>query len=229
MPANSGAYWCGVSESRKSISLVLVDDQRLFRESLQALLHSQGFKILAHCGDAREGSELIARLAPDIALLDIDLPGLNGLQAAYRIARRTPRTKILILSQYADEEYLLQALLEVKVAGYLLKSDAPSELFGALQTVAAGKRYLSPAVTPAILDRLSATTPGRRSEALSRREQEILSLIAQGATAKMIGQKLQISPKTVQAHRTHLAEKLRLHSTADLVRYALKHKLVRIA
>jgi two-component system response regulator NreC len=220
---------CDVSESRKSITLVLIDDHRLFRESLQALLHSQGFKVLADCGDAGEGTELIARLAPDIALLDIDLPGLNGVEAAYRIARRAPRTKILILSQYADQEYLLQALLEAKVAGYLLKSDAPSELFGALQTIAAGKRYLSPSVTPAIIDRLTNVAPDRGRETLSHREREILGLIAQGATAKMIGQQLQISPKTVQAHRTHLADKLGLHSTAELVRYALKHKLVRSA
>lgn len=218
-----------MSESRKTTRLILIDDHRLFRESLQALLQSQGFVIAAQCSDAREGLELVARLAPDIVLLDIDLPGLNGVQAAYRIARKAPRTRILILSQYADEEYLLQALLDAKVAGYLLKSDAAHELLGALQTVAAGKRYLSPAVTPAVLERLAAASPGAAGEVLSRREREILGLIAQGATAKTIGQKLQISPKTVQAHRANMATKLGLHSTAELVRYALKRKLVPVA
>ena len=134
----------------------------------------------------------------------------------------------MILSQYDDLEYVLEALIRAGAAGYLLKSDTGPELLSAIRAVAAGKRYISPAVAPIVLEKLRGSVSGKEQTVLTYREREILSLIAQGASAKAIAQTLAISPKTVQTHRTNLAAKLHLPSTAALVRYAIKHKLTEL-
>jgi DNA-binding NarL/FixJ family response regulator len=208
------------------IRLLLVDDHQMVREGLRRLLEPQCEII----GEASSGEEAIAvarRTNPAVIVLDIAMPGVDGLSAAIQLARVTPSARVLVLSQYSDEEYVIEALVEAKVAGYLVKTDAAAELLNAVRAVAAGKRYLSPAVAPIVLDRLNNSAQQRASE-LTHREREVLRLIGEGAAAKEIAQRLGISPKTVQAHRENLKQKLNLHSTAAMVRYAIKHKLIRL-
>jgi DNA-binding NarL/FixJ family response regulator len=189
-----------------------------------------GFELTGESGEALEGVAIAKRTRPDVVVLDVGMPGIDGIQAAHRLSREVPSAKVLVLSQYNDEEYVLEALGQAGAAGYLLKSDASSELLSALRAVVSGKRYISPAVAPIVLDKLrdngrqAAVTNG----VLTRREREILTLIAQGASAKEIAERLDISPKTVQTHRGNLATKLGLPSTAAIVRYAIRHKLMKV-
>lgn len=210
------------------IKLLLVDDHRILREALKAVLEPE-CEIVGEASSGEEAVALAARLRPQVVVLDIGMAGMGGLAAAHRIARQSRGARVLILSQYSDEEYVMEALTEARAAGYVVKSDAVSELLAAVRAVADGKRYLSPSVAPIVLARLGkpAASNGRRS-ALSRREREVLKLIAEGATSKEVAARLGISPKTAQAHRDKLKEKLGARSTAAMVRYAIKHKLVRI-
>jgi DNA-binding NarL/FixJ family response regulator len=160
------------------------------------------------------------------------MPGVGGLNAAHRLAREAPSSKVVILSQHDDEEYVIEAMVDAGAAGYLVKTDAAVELLSALRAVAAGRSYLSAAVAPAVLARLKnvrGTAGGGIAGAakLTRREREVLSLIGEGATSKDIAARLGISPKTAQVHRDNLKQKLKAKSTAAMVRYALKHKLIR--
>jgi DNA-binding NarL/FixJ family response regulator len=155
------------------------------------------------------------------------MPGIGGLAAAHHLAKTAPAAKVLVLSQYSDEEYVVEALAEAGVAGYLVKTDAAAELSNAVRTVAAGKRYLSPAVAPIVLSRMNRPSAADKGAQLTRREREVLKLIAEGAAAKEIARRLGISPKTAEAHRENLKNKLGLRSTAAMVRYAIKHKLIR--
>lgn len=216
--------------SNRSIRVVIIDDHRIFRDALSSLLEQDGgIDLAGQTADALEGISLAARIAPDVILMDIGLSGISGIQAAYRLRREAPNSKVLILSQYDDSEYVLEALAGAGAAGYLLKSDAGSELLSAIRAVAAGKRYISPAIAPIVLERLQTRTDAEGTEnVLTSREREILRLIAQGANTKAIARTLGISPKTVQVHRTNIAAKLHLPSTAALVRYAIKHKLTKL-
>jgi DNA-binding NarL/FixJ family response regulator len=219
-----------MSESRP-IRVVIIDDHRIVRDALRVLLEQDGsIELAGAMADALEGIRLAAKTGPDVILLDIGLRGISGIQAAHRLRKQAPGSKVLILSQYDDQEYVLEALGKAGAAGYLLKSDAGSELLSAIRAVAAGKRYISPAVAPIVLEKLRNNVNGKdRTETiLTSREREILRLIAQGTKTKAIAQGLGISPKTVQVHRTNLAAKLRLPSTAALVRYAIKHKLTKL-
>ncbi len=216
--------------SGRSIRVMVIDDHRMMRDALRILLEKEGgMELAGEADEALHGIELAARIRPDVIVLDIGMPGLGGIDAAYRLRKEVPASKVLILSQYDDEEYVLDALSEARAAGYVIKSEGGSELVGAIRAVAAGKRYISPAVAPIVLEKLRRS--GRRggnSTGLTRREREILRLIAQGNPIKVIAGKLGISPKTVQVHRTNLASKLRLPSTAAIVRYAIKHKLMKL-
>jgi two-component system NarL family response regulator len=215
----------------KPIRVLIIDDHRMLREALRILLEKEdGIQLAGEAGDELEGIEVAVRTRPEVILLDIGMHGIGGIQTAHRLRHEVPRSRVLMLTQYDDEEYVLEALGEAEVAGYLIKSDAASELVGAIRAVAAGKRYISPAVAPVVLERVRGNIrpAGRDNGVLTKREREILSLIAQGAGAKAIAGKLGISPKTVQVHRSNLAAKLRLSSTAAIVRYAIKHKLMKL-
>jgi DNA-binding NarL/FixJ family response regulator len=214
--------------SAEQIKVLLADDHRMLREALRMVLEPA----CAVVGEAATGEEavaLAARTRPNVVVMDIAMPGTGGLAAAHRIARQNPSVRILVLSQYQDEEYVIEALAEAHVAGYLLKSDAAAELASAVRAVHQGKRYLSPSIAPIVLARLSrrgASSPAETQ--LTRREREVLRLIAEGRTGKEIAAGLGISPKTAQAHRESLKLKLNVRSTAELVRCAIKRKLVRI-
>jgi len=159
----------------------------------------------------------------------LEMPGMGGLAITHRIAKMSPAPHVLILSAYDDEEYVIEALTKAGAAGYLVKSDTAAELINAVRAVSAGKRYLSPSVAPILLGRLKAPERLRSAhDTLTQREREVLRLVGQGATSKEVAQRLGISPKTAQVHRDNLKQKLNLHSTAEMVRYAIKHRIVNL-
>ncbi|MGZ6242032.1 MAG: response regulator [Candidatus Binataceae bacterium] len=212
------------------IRVLLADDHRLFREALRTVLERE-CDVVGEAASGEEAVALAARTHPDIVLLDVGMPGVGGLNAAHRLARESPNSKVVILSQHDDEEYVIEAMVDAGAAGYLVKTDAASELLSALRAVATGRRYLSATVAPAVLARLKNTSgetrAGGATVKLTRREREVLSLIGEGATSKDIAARLGISPKTAQVHRDNLKQKLKAKSTAAIVRYAIKHKLIR--
>ena len=212
------------------IRVLLADDHRLFREALRTVLERE-CEVVGEAASGEEAVALAARTHPDIVLLDVGMPGVGGLNAAHRLAKESPNSKVVILSQHDDEEYVIEAMVDAGAAGYLVKTDAASELLSALRAVATGRRYLSATVAPAVLARLKNTSgeprAGGATIKLTRREREVLSLIGEGATSKDIAARLGISPKTAQVHRDNLKQKLKAKSTAAIVRYAIKHKLIR--
>lgn len=209
----------------KKLRVLIADDHRMLREALRLVLEPE-CEIVAEAASGEDAVAIAVRTRPDVIVLDLGMPGIGGLDAAHQLAKRASASKVLILTQYEDEEYVLESLSEARVVGYLTKADAASELLHAVRAVHAGKRYLSASVTPTVLNRLA---PSRKPAAgsLTRRERQIIKLVGEGATDKAIASRLGISPKTVQIHRANLMAKLGVHSTAGVVRYAIKHKLVR--
>jgi two-component system response regulator NreC len=213
------------------IQVVLADDHRMFRDALRLVLERGGeCEVIGEAASGEEAVALAAKLHPHVIIVDIGMPGMGGVAAAHRIAKVSPASKVLMLSQYEDEEYVLETLTEAGAAGYLLKTDAPEELLNAVRAVHAGKSYLSPSIAPILLNRITRPRTAKRSNksTLTRREREVLKLVGDGATSKDIALKLDISPKTAQVHRDNLKQKLNLRSTAEMVRYAIKHKIVKL-
>ena len=209
------------------IRVLIADDHRLFREALRAVLERE-CEVVGEAASGEETIALAARARPDVVLLDIAMPGIGGLGAAHRLSKAAPSAKVVVLSQHDDEEYVFEAMVEAGAAGYLVKTDAATELLSALRAVAAGRKYLSAAVAPAVLARLKQTNSRAGGAVkLTRREREVLKLIGEGATSKDIAARLGISPKTAQIHRDNLKRKLNANSTAAMVRYAIRHKLIR--
>jgi two-component system, NarL family, response regulator NreC len=220
-----------MSKGDGKIQVVLADDHRMLREPLQLLLERGGeCEVVGEAGSGEEAVALTAKLHPQVTILDIGMPGMGGIAAAHRIAKVSPASKVLMLSQYDDEEYVIETLTEAGAAGYLLKTDAPEELLNAVRAVHAGKSYLSPSIAPILLGRITRPRMAKQGNkfTLTRREREVLKLIGDGATSKDIALKLDISPKTAQVHRDNLKQKLNLRSTAEMVRYAIKHKIVKL-
>ena len=218
----------------KSARVLLAEDHALVRAGFRALLQAlPDVQVIAEAGDGREALRLIKEQQPDVVLMDIAMPGLNGLEAATQVAREFPHVRVIILSMYAGEEYVLQAL-RAGAAGYLLKDAGPGELELALRTVTGGDVYLSPAVSKHVANYVRRLghelTPDEadatRYERLTPRQREILQLIAEGRTTKEIAQVLGISVKTVETHRARLMEELDIHDVAGLVRYAIQVGLV---
>lgn len=197
----------------------MVDDHRLVREGLRALLEHEGFEVVGEAGDGRAAVELAEQLKPEVVLLDLALPGLNGLEALEGIRRASPETKVLILSMFGDQEHILRAA-RAGAAGYLLKSSSVEELREAIDAVCKRSEfYLSRGLRSERLRRLVAKES--RAEFLSKREREVLALTARGLSAGEIARKLGLSPKTVAAYRAKLMAKLGVHTAAGLARYAL--------
>lgn len=215
------------SEGR--IRVLLADDHRILREALKLALAAD-CEIVAEASDGEQAAAMAARLKPQVVVMDLGMPGIGGMAAARRIAKDAPSCKVLVLSQFDDEECVLEALGVAGCAGYMLKTDAAAELLNAVRAVHAGRRYLSPSIAPIVLAQIGNGVPhnGSSAEALTRREREVLKLIAEGATTKEVAQRLGISAKTAQVHRDNLKQKLELRSTAAMVRYAIKHKLIRV-
>jgi DNA-binding NarL/FixJ family response regulator len=211
----------------KSVRVLLADDHALVRAGFRALLEDLGAEVVAETGDGREALSLIEARRPDLALVDIAMTGLNGLEVAARVVKDFPQTRVVILSMHADEEYVLHAL-RAGVHGYLLKDAGADELGLALRAVVRGETYLSPAVSRHVAEYVrrqgGETTPLER---LTPRQREVLQLIAERHSTKQIAQVLNVSAKTVETHRAQLMEKLDIHDVAGLVHYAIRVGLVR--
>ena len=210
------------------VRVLLADDHTLVRAGIRALLQSiEGVEVVAESGDGREALELIAKHRPDVALLDIGMPGMNGLEVAKRVGRESPRTRVVILSMHADPSYVQQAL-RAGAAGYLLKGAAVAELPLALRAVMIGETYLTPKVSKHVVDgflREGEEQPGPL-EGLTKRQCEILQLIAEGRATKEIAATLDVSIKTVETHRARLMDRLDIHDVPGLVRFAIRAGLV---
>jgi DNA-binding NarL/FixJ family response regulator len=209
------------------IRVLLADDHALVRAGLRALLQSMpGVQVVAEANNGREALRLTEELRPDVVLMDIAMQEMNGLEAAARIAREQPATRVIMLSMHADEAYVVQAL-RAGASGYLLKNAGAAELEKAIKHVAQGETFLSPAVSRQVSDYIRRVGQEPTSlDRLSPRQREILQLIAEGNTTKKMAQVLEISAKTVETHRSQLMEQLDIHDVAGLVRYAIRMGLV---
>ena len=206
------------------------DDHTVVRQGLRKILEERkDWEVVAEAGDGREAVKKVLELQPDIALLDIGMPLLNGIEATRQIVKRLPNVRVLILSMHSDEAYITQAL-QAGARGYLLKDSADTDLIRAVTDVAAGKSFFSPAVARVMLDdyvrHLAQKGIVDRYESLSEREREIFQLIAEGHSNKEMAELLSISPATVETHRAHILQKLDLHSTAEVVLYAVRRGVI---
>ena len=212
------------------IRILIADDHGIVRTGLKLLLDRiPDIQVAGEAADGREAVRLAAELQPDIVIMDIAMPLLNGLQAAERIIRETPRTGVVFLSMHADESYIVKAL-DAGARGYLLKDNADEDFERAIRSVAAGKPFFSPAIAQALLEddvRLMRKRGVQDSyDLLTEREREILQLLAEGKSNKEAASVLNLSPYTVETHRTNLMQKLGLHNTAEIVLYAVRKAII---
>lgn len=212
------------------LRVMIVEDHALVRAGMRALLQKiNGIEVVADVGDGWEAVKAVQTDTPDLVLMDIAMPGLNGLDATARIVRESSNTRVILLSMYANEEYLRQAL-QVGASGYLLKGADLAELELAIRTVERGETYLTPAVAKYAVEayRNKSGEPSSPLARLSGRQREILQLIAEGSTTKEIAQRLNLSVKTVETHRAQLMERLEIHDVPGLVRLAIRVGLVHV-
>jgi DNA-binding NarL/FixJ family response regulator len=212
----------------KPIRVLLADDHTLVRAGIRSLLETiENLEVIAESGDGREALELISRHRPDVALLDIGMPGMNGIEIARQSIQASPKTKIVILSMYDDKTHVTQAI-RAGVAGYLLKGAAVVELPLAIKAVLAGELYLTPRVSRHLVDDFlnDKASEGGPLESLPPRQREILQLIAEGRSTKEIAGIFEVSVKTIETHRARLMERLDIHDVPGLVRFAIRSGLV---
>ena len=214
-----------------SLRILLADDHTLVRQGLRKLLEERPeWEVVAEAGDGREAVRLAEQLKPDICILDVAMPLLNGVEATRHLARRVPSTRILVLSMYSDEAYVAQ-ILQAGAAGYILKDSADVDLIQAVSEVARGKSFFSPPIARVMLDdyvrQLAVKGIADRYDSLSDREREVFQLIAEGKVNKEIATLLSISLSTVETHRARIMEKLDLHSAAEIVLYAVRRGVIR--
>ncbi|HWW93563.1 MAG TPA: response regulator transcription factor [Vicinamibacteria bacterium] len=211
------------------IRILLADDHTLVRAGIHGLLQGlPGVEVVGEAGDGQEALRLADALRPDVVLMDVGMPGLNGLEVAGRLATLDASIRVIILSMHTSEEYVLRAL-RAGCAGYLLKASAVAELEVAVRAVARGESYLSPAVSKRVVDDYVSRTGGATDplDALTPRQREILQLAAEGHSSKEIAERLGVSYRTVEAHRAQLMERLGVHDLAGLVRFAVRVGLIR--
>ena len=212
----------------KPIRVILADDHHLVRAGIRSLLESiDGVEVLADCGDGREALTLIDEHRPDVAVLDIGMPGLNGLEVARRAAQTSSATRVIILSMYADPSYVRQAM-KAGVSGYLLKGAAVSELSLALEAVMRSERYLTPKVAQTVVEGFLGKDDheGEPVDDLTERQREILQLIAEGRSTREMAEMLDVSVKTIETHRSRLMDRLGIRDVPGLVRFAIRAGLV---
>lgn len=207
-----------------SVRVLLADDHALVRQGLRSLLERSSFQVVSEASDGREAIRQCAQLLPDVVVMDISMPTLNGVDAARELRKSSPRTRIVLLTQHSEDIYVSEAI-EAGVHGYVLKSQASGDLVLAIQEVVAGRVYLSPGVASAVVSAYHSRG-GKAANTLTSRERQVLQLIAEGKSTKDIASLLFISVKTAESHRTRLMQKLDIHETASLVRYAIRHGLV---
>jgi two-component system response regulator NreC len=213
-----------------ALRILLADDHTVVRQGLRKVLEERPeWQVVAEAGDGRDAVRLAEQHKPDVAVVDVAMPLLNGIEATRQITRRAPQTKVLVLSMYSDEAYVTQ-MLKAGATGYLLKDSADVDLLQAVQAVSQGKSFFSPAVARLMSDdyaRQRGENAVDRYESLSEREREIFQLVAEGKTNKEMAALLFISPSTVETHRARIMEKLDLHSAAEIVLYAVRRGVIR--
>lgn len=211
-----------------NIKIILVDDHKMVRSGLRTLLEQNAdMEVIAEATDGRKAVELARELSPDVVVIDISMPGLNGIEATRQILAAAPKVKVVALSMHSDKRFVT-GMLEAGASGYLLKGDDSEELITAIRAIAANKAYLSPDISKTIIKdyvnySLSVTRPA--SSPLTAREREVLQLLAEGRNAKDIASRLYISIKTVNAHRHNIMSKLNIHTIAELTKYAIREGL----
>jgi len=211
------------------IKIVLADDHQVVRKGLKVLLSAEpDFNVVGEAGDGLETVKLCEQIQPDILVLDLMMPGINGLEVTRQLNKRLPETGIVILSMHSNEAYVLEALRSGAKA-YILKESSPEELVHAIHEVYSGRRYLSSPLTERAIEVYTQKTevkPMDPYDQLTNREKEILQLAAQGITNAEIASRLNISPRTVETHRTNLMRKLNLHNQSNLIQFAIQHGII---
>lgn len=212
-----------------NLKLFIADDHGILREGLKHILNSMpGCEVVGEAADGQEALERIEEIKPDLAILDISMPEMTGIEVARRLRKYNPQIKIIVLTRHDNEEYVDQ-LLKYGIQGYVLKDDAGDDLMRAVEAVRKDETYLSPRITKKLMSDYGR--PNRRQDSgqfslLTNREREILKLIAEGKTNEQIAKQLWISPRTAKVHRANIMKKLDVHKVADLVKYAIKTGLV---
>lgn len=210
--------------------VVLADDHSVVRQGLRVWLERSGWvQVVGEASDGRQAVALVEELNPDVVIMDIAMPLLNGIDAAAQIVRRNPETKVIILSMHADESYILRAL-SAGAKGYLLKESTESDVLPAVQSVRDGKPYFTPSIARLLLEdymrSLKQNNLQDSYDLLTEREREVLQLLAQGKSNKEVAHVLELSPHTIDSHRTNMMQKLNLHNTAEIVLYAVRKGII---
>jgi DNA-binding NarL/FixJ family response regulator len=206
------------------VRVLLADDHQIVRQSLKALLERDGFQVVGEASNGHEAVRLASTLEPEIAVLDIAMPLMNGLDAAHELRHSSPKTKTILLTRHDEDQYVIAAL-RAGVRGYVLKTQAATDLIHAIQQVQRGQIYLSPGVSRAVVEAFLAKAD-LPTDPLSPRERQVVQLIGEGKSTKEVASVLGISVKTAESHRTRLMQKLDIHDTATLVRYAMRRGLI---
>jgi DNA-binding NarL/FixJ family response regulator len=211
-----------------SIRILIADDHQMLREGLRAILEKQkNVEVIGEASDGRTAVEMARTLVPDVVAMDVSMPDLNGVEATRQIKAENPAVKVIALSRHGDAQYV-HRMLEAGASGYVLKSGAYEELRRAIEAVSEGNHYLSPRITGGVIDthlRVTSEPQSSGAETLSPREREIVQLLAEGHTSPEIARRLHISTRTVEGHRRNITRKLKVHSIAELTKYAIREGL----
>jgi len=212
------------------VRILLADDHTLVRQGIRRILEEHAdWQVVGEASEGRDAVKQALQIKPDVVIMDIGMPQLNGIEATRQITRRAPSCRVLILSMHADEAYITQAV-EAGASGYILKDSADAELVKAVTSAIQGRSFFSPKATTVLLDEYRKTLARRgitdRYESLSEREREVFQLIAEGHSNKSMATILGVSPATIETHRAHIMEKLDLHSVAEIVLYAVRRGVI---
>lgn len=208
----------------KAIRVLLADDHVLVRQGLKALLVKDGLEMVGEASDGQQALRLATELRPDVAIVDISMPVLNGIDVVREMAKSTPKTKVILLTQHDEDQYVTEAL-RAGAKGYLLKKQAADDLVYAVREVCRGSVYLSPNISGVLVDAYLSKS-NLHTDPLSSRERQVLQLVGEGKSTKDIATILGVSTKTAESHRARLMRKLDIHETASLVRYAIRRGLI---
>jgi two-component system, NarL family, response regulator NreC len=211
-----------------SIRIILADDHVILRHGLSKSLQMENdIEVIAQANDGRSTVQLAQELSPDIIIMDIGMPDLNGIEATRQIVKNSPKIKVIALSMHSAKKFIVE-MFKAGASGYLLKDCEFDELVNAIRTVASGNKYISPSISNILVETCVTDEPNKKESAfttLTRREREILQLLAEGRTTKQIAKRLHISPKTVEVHRLNLMNKLNIDNVAQLTKYAIQEGL----
>ena len=215
-------------EGERTVKILVVDDHKMMRDGLISLLEHEGLTVVGESGDGHEAMELARRLHPDLVIMDLAMPGLNGVDATRRLLAETPGVKVLGLSAHSDRRDVV-AMFEAGAVGYILKSSAAKELVEAVRTVAGGLTYVSPAVASIVVSScVTPSSPTQQGKRLSPREREVLQLLAEGNSSKDIARTLNLAVTTVETHRRQIMDKLNVRTIAELTKYAIREGLTSV-